>query len=170
LFSFKSQLEDRNKAETGIRYEWYALQRWASDYYHEIPKNKIIIPAIIQRPSMAFDTNGIFSNDKTTIVISESKYLLAVLNSKITDYIMRQISSTKQGGFYEYKPVYIAQIPIPECPSSEKDLIEALVASILSTKQSDPQADTGVFEAEIDRLVYGLFGLGGEEIGIIEKL
>ena len=28
LLSFKEQLSNRNKAETGVRYEWYALQRW----------------------------------------------------------------------------------------------------------------------------------------------
>ena len=30
LLSYKDQLSKRNKAETGIRYEWYALQRWGA--------------------------------------------------------------------------------------------------------------------------------------------
>lgn len=32
LLSYKPILEKRNKAETGIRYEWYALQRCAATY------------------------------------------------------------------------------------------------------------------------------------------
>lgn len=32
LLSHKTQLENRNKAETGIRYEWYALQHWGANY------------------------------------------------------------------------------------------------------------------------------------------
>lgn len=32
LLKFKKQLSNRNKAETGIRYEWYALQRWGANY------------------------------------------------------------------------------------------------------------------------------------------
>lgn len=32
LLLYKPQLSARNKAETGIRYEWYALQRWGANY------------------------------------------------------------------------------------------------------------------------------------------
>ena len=42
LKKFKEKLEKRNQAETGIRYEWYALQRYASDYYQNFSKEKII--------------------------------------------------------------------------------------------------------------------------------
>ena len=33
LLKYKKQLSNRNKAETGIRYEWYALQRWGANYW-----------------------------------------------------------------------------------------------------------------------------------------
>ncbi len=42
LLKFKLKLEKRNKAETGIRYEWYALQRCAATYYEEFEKRKIV--------------------------------------------------------------------------------------------------------------------------------
>ena len=32
LLQHKTELSNRNKAETGIRYEWYALQRWGANY------------------------------------------------------------------------------------------------------------------------------------------
>lgn len=35
LLQYKSKLSARNKAETGIRYEWYALQRWGANYWEE---------------------------------------------------------------------------------------------------------------------------------------
>ena len=34
LLQYKEQLSSRNKAETGIRYEWYAMQRWGAKYWH----------------------------------------------------------------------------------------------------------------------------------------
>jgi hypothetical protein len=55
-----------------------------------------------------------------------------------------------------------------------KNLIEAEascskpVSQILLAKKSDPAADTGALEAEIDRLVYELYGLTEEEIRIVE--
>ena len=39
----------------------------------------------------------------------------------------------------------------------------------LKAKASDPAADTGEQEAEIDRLVYALYGLTREEIKAVEE-
>lgn len=38
----------------------------------------------------------------------------------------------------------------------------------LAAKQRDPAADIRALEADIDRLVYGLYGLTDEEIAIVE--
>lgn len=41
LLNYKKELSARNKAETGIRYEWYAMQRWGSNYWDDFNKPKI---------------------------------------------------------------------------------------------------------------------------------
>ena len=38
----------------------------------------------------------------------------------------------------------------------------------LHQKQQDPSADTSALEAEIDRMVYDLYGLTEEEVRIVE--
>ena len=38
LYQYKDKLAARNKAETGIRYEWYALQRWGANYWDNFPE------------------------------------------------------------------------------------------------------------------------------------
>ena len=43
LSQYKKELVLRNKDETGIRYEWYALQRCAASYYDEFEKSEKII-------------------------------------------------------------------------------------------------------------------------------
>ena len=40
LLQYKTALENRNQAETGIRYEWYALQRWGANYWEDFSKQK----------------------------------------------------------------------------------------------------------------------------------
>jgi len=60
-------------------------------------------------------------------------------------------------------------------PAQQKPII-ALVdtrlkqvrTSVLATKKVNPQADTSKEEAEIDRLVYQLYGLSEDEIKIVE--
>ncbi|HRC90185.1 MAG TPA: hypothetical protein PK910_09235 [Bacteroidales bacterium] len=47
--------------------------------------------------------------------------------------------------------------------------IESLVEKILSAKKENPQADTSNLEKEIDKLVYELYDLTEEEIGIVEN-
>ncbi len=42
LCSYKEELSNRNKAETGIRYEWYALQRWGANYSDDFSRQKIV--------------------------------------------------------------------------------------------------------------------------------
>ncbi|SOD99787.1 class I SAM-dependent DNA methyltransferase [Spirosoma fluviale] len=148
-------------------YKWYEIQD-AVDYYKEFESSKIVVPAIIKRPSNLLDTSGCYSNDKTTIVATDSKFVLGIMNCKVTDFVMQQISSTKQGGYFEYKPVYISQIPIPYAIDFRKKQIEKLVTEIQLAKSVDSTADTSALEAEIDQLVYGLYGLTEEEIAVIE--
>ena len=42
LLSHKVGLAGRNQSETGIRYEWYALQRWGAKYHQDFAKEKIV--------------------------------------------------------------------------------------------------------------------------------
>jgi hypothetical protein len=148
-------------------YKWYEIQD-AIDYHEEFEKTKIIIPAIVKSANYAFDTEKMYSNDKTTIISKDDKFLLGVLNSRLADFFIFNISSTKRGGYFEYKPMYVDQIPIinPDEPSREK--IEKKVKSILSAKKENPSAVTTELEAQIDRLVYEQYGLSEEEIAVVE--
>ena len=51
----------------------------------------------------------------------------------------------------------------------QKELIENCVNQILLAKKSDPIFNTDNLEAEIDCLVYELYGLTEEEIRIVES-
>jgi hypothetical protein len=91
---------------------WWELR--PCDYYSAFEQPKIIVPTIVNKPHASLDTSGFYSNDKTTIISSSDLYLLGILNSSIAEHFMKHIAATKQGGYFEYKPVYISQIPIPQ--------------------------------------------------------
>lgn len=168
LYSFKSGLVARNKDETGIRYEWYALQRWGSEYWQEFEQPKIFIPAITNKADYARDIHGYFGNDKTSICVTQqSEFICALLNSAVLWWYIRQLSATKQGGFFELKPMYVTQLPIVF--TSHPAAIEQLVEQILAAKASNPRADVSAWEREIDERVYALYGLRAEEIRMIEE-
>ena len=130
----KSHIKDlsmRDKSETGIRYEWYALQRYR-EYWREFLKPKIFFPAIEDEANYAADSAGFFGNDKTNIIISENwKYLLAVLNSTTSWWFSQQIFPGKQGGYYEFKPMFVETIPIPPVTPTEENLFEGIVSRLV---------------------------------------
>jgi hypothetical protein len=158
---------------------WWELR--ACDYYKEFEKPKIIIPAIVKSASYTLDTSGFYSNDKTSIISLDDKYLLAVLNSKACDYYLRSIAATKQNGYFEYKPMYVEQLPIPESSSATKSDLTKLVDQILELYKQKAEAKVpGVIEQienqiaytdnKINHLVYQLYDLTEEEIKIVEAL
>ena len=85
LLSHKDALSARNKSETGIRYEWYALQRWGANYYEEFSKEKLIWIDLVNEGRFAYDNQGTFGETTTFILTGHSlKFLCALLNSTVT--------------------------------------------------------------------------------------
>ena len=62
----------------------------------------------------------------------------------------------------------IEMLPIKLPTEVQEAEIEKKVNEILSLKKANPEADTSVLEAEIDALVYELYGLTEEEIVVVE--
>ncbi|KAF5043755.1 Type IIS restriction enzyme Eco57I [anaerobic digester metagenome] len=192
LKQFKKELMPRPKDWNGGvwpgrkpgTYKWYEIQD-AVDYHQVFEKPKIIVPAIVKSATYCFDTEGYHSNDKTSIIAVNDLYLLGILNSKISDCYLHSIASTKQGGYFEYKPMYISQIPIrPIDPSNPDDVAKhdrmvSLVETMLDLHRRLPSASTDHEKAlierqieatdwQIDTLVYELYGLTEDEIRIVE--
>ena len=135
-------------------------------------------PKIIYRQTSSsliatLDENG-FHNDKTVHIIIPNdsfdiRFILGLFNSKLINYYYQQINSEQGRTFAQVKTVYVKQLPIPKVSKDEQQPIIALVNQILSVKKENAQADTKKLEREIDKLVYGLYGLSEEEVKIIEK-
>lgn len=175
LLSHKDKLLKRNKDETGKRYEWYCLQRWAANYYQDFEKEKIVYPCIMAKePCFVYEEKGFYAPAPANIITGdkiEIKYITALLNSKCIYFAMRKFYMG--GGIEgELKTNNLEKIPIPKItPQNQKlaDKIIVLVDKILKSKEKDPKANTQRSEKEIDALVYRLYNLTDEEIKIIEE-
>ena len=172
LLGFKDKLSQRNKAETGIRYEWYALQRFGSSYWKNFEKPKIIYPNMTKFLPFVIDLEEhYYHNDKTFHLVSESIFWLgAFFNSKLFDYCFRNNFPELQGGTRELRKVFFDKIPVKKISKEEEIPFQSLVEKILALKKENPSADTSSLEAEIDQLVYELYGLTEEEIEIVENV
>ncbi|WQU26141.1 class I SAM-dependent DNA methyltransferase [Helicobacter pylori] len=180
LLSHKDKLLKRNKDETGKRYEWYCLQRWAANYLQDFEKEKIVYGEIVQEPRFYLDNGecelGVFYAEATSFILTGEhlRYLLGMLHSKLITFAFKTFYAG--GGLgesgYRYKKAFIERLPIPKITPKNQELadkITALVDKILQSKEKDPKANTQGLEKEIDALVYQLYHLTDEEIKTIEN-
>ena len=101
------------------------------------------------------------------------KYLCAVLNSTLATWFIQNTALTSGMGVARWKPFTVERIPIPKLSAAKQRPFVRLVDRILEAKASNPDADTGELEREIDRLVYDLYGLTEEEtaaVGVGDKM
>lgn len=159
LESFRPALSARNTAETGIRYEWYAMQRWGADYWKDFSKKKITWGNLAQRPQFTLAQEDFVVNAPSPFIseCQEIRYILAVLNSKICEYYLKQICVERAGGFFEYKPMFIEQLPIPQIPESEQVPFNLLVDIIQETRKSGLDTEGDFLEKVVDLMVYALY-------------
>ncbi|GHQ47507.1 type II restriction endonuclease Eco57I subunit R [Helicobacter pylori] len=180
LLSHKDKLLKRNKDETGKRYEWYCLQRWAANYYQDFEKEKIVYGEIVQEPRFYLDNGecelGYFYAEATSFILTGEhlRYLLGMLHSKLITFAFKTFYAG--GGLgesgYRYKKAFIERLPIPQITPQNQKLAHKITdcaQAILEAKEKDPKANTQKLEKEIDALVYQLYNLTDEEIKIIEE-
>ncbi|EAH5995362.1 class I SAM-dependent DNA methyltransferase [Campylobacter coli] len=176
LLSHKERLSKRNKEETGIRYEWYCLQRWGANYYQEFEKEKLVYSEIVKKPQFYLDTKLNFYAEATSFILTGEnlKYLIAFLNNDFVAFIFKTFyagGNLGENGF-RYKKAFLEKLPIPKINSKNQKLADELVNSvdeILKAKEQDKNANTQELENKINSLVYKLYNLTEEEIKIIEN-
>ncbi|GAA8272161.1 class I SAM-dependent DNA methyltransferase [Helicobacter pylori] len=179
LLSHKDELLKRNKDETGKRYEWYCLQRWAASYLQDFEKEKIVYGEIVQEPRFYLDNGecelGYFYAEATSFILTGEhlRYLLGMLHSKLITFAFKTFYAG--GGLgesgYRYKKAFIERLPIPQITTKNQELADKITdcaERILKSKAKDPKANTQGLEKEIDALVYQLYHLTDEEIKTIE--
>ena len=185
MLKFKKELIDRNKEETGIRYEWYALQRCAASYYQEFEKEKIIWGLTADKWAFAYDNGKNYLPSNGYILTSENtpvNFILAQLNSSLLRFYFGIIGVMTAGGAYTLKHETISELPIYLAEKAKIDKTVTLVDKMLSlhkrlneigdkmtVERQRIEEDIKKIDAEIDELVYGLYGITDEEKRIIEE-
>ncbi len=134
LLLHKDELLKRNKDETGKRYEWYCLQRWAASYYQEFEKEKIVYGEIVQEPRFYLDNGecglGYFYAEATSFILTGEylRYLLGMLHSKLITFAFKTFYAG--GGLgesgYRYKKAFIERLPIPQITEKNQELADKI--------------------------------------------
>jgi hypothetical protein len=147
--------------------KWFETQD-SINYWEDFSKQKIVWGNLNLTATYCIAEPGFFVNAPCPMIVPASKYILAVLNSKLADYYIRNLGVSRNGGYFEYKPMFIEKLPIPFISNEQQMEIEKLVDIIEKQKRS--KNDTRKQECEIDSFVYKIYNLNEEELLFIESL
>ena len=165
LLQYKSELSSRNKAETGIRYEWYALQRWGANYWEDFFKPKIMYPNMTKYLPFYYDEKGFFQNDKSFMITGKHvSFLTAFLNSSLFKSCYKNNFPELLGGTRELRKIFFDKIPVIQV----SDDIDKKFKEAVEDIQSEYKRSKAI---TIDTMIFDLYNLSQEErdiIGFIE--
>ena len=121
LFPFKDKLEKR-----ATKQEWFELQQAQEAYAPHFAAPKISYPHFNAERNFSFEPLGAFSNDKSYLIPSDDKALLALLNSRTLWFMLSSMSPPVRGGFHELRVQYVEKLPIPAWRDRQRiDLVAA---------------------------------------------
>lgn len=164
LLKFKRELSARNQAEIGIRYEWFALQRFGSNYWKDFEKPKIIYPNMTKYMPFVYDEkDNFYSNDKSFILLGKHlKYLTCFFNSKLFKYCFSDNFPELQGGTRELRKVFFDKIPVKQISDEQEKSFAKIVDYLVALKKENSQEPTDqlmfiYFEQIANALVFELY-------------
>ena len=142
------------KARKKTSNKWFETQDSIS-YWEDFFRPKITWGNLNLEGTYSYAPEGMFINAPSPFIATDNLAILHILNSKIADYYIRSLGVTRNGGYFEYKPMFVDKLPIPQTGLEE----------LLSFNEHPSEKE----EEEIITIIYRLYGLTTQEIEHIEN-
>jgi hypothetical protein len=162
--------------------DWLAEPRYSAN---SDAKEKIIIRQTGDSLVATLDRKQFVVRDNLYTIIPRHddcnlRYLLGLINSRPLNWFYQNVVNPERGeALAQVKRGHIAQLPIPEASTSQRNRMVSLVDAMLAfheraiaaksvAQREVIQRQIDATDAKIDRLVCELYGLTKEEIAIVE--
>ena len=103
----------------------------------------------------SYAPKGMFINAPSPFITTTNIAILHILNSTIADYYIRSLGVTRNGGYFEYKPMFVEILPIPQTG--------------LDKLMSYPIQPSKKQEKKIATIIFKLYVLSKQEIDYLEN-
>ena len=124
-------------------------------YLEDFFKPKIVWGNLNLEGAYSYAPDGMFINAPSPFIATSNTAILHILNSKIADYYIRSLGVTRNGGYFEYKPMFVEKLPIPKCGLER-----------LCKYPIQPNTEQ---EHEIEHIIHSIYGLSMQETEYIEN-
>ena len=124
-------------------------------YMDDFNKPKITWGNLNLNATFALVPEGFIINAPSPFIATTNHTLalLHILNSKISDYYIRKLGVTRNGGYFEYKPMFVEQLPVPKIG--------------LEVLEKYPLNPSNEQQTEIEQIIYKLYNLSEKEIELL---
>jgi type I restriction-modification system DNA methylase subunit/predicted type IV restriction endonuclease len=171
--------------------DWYAYGR--TQALDVMPLAKLFTPDLAPRAAFSWDptgecffTGGVAGGYGILPADGyEPEYLLGLLNSRLLDWVVKQTATSMRGGWYSFESRFIRDLPIAASGESGPGgelarervvgharqllaLSEQLRGIRTAQEAAQMQREYDALDSRLDRLVYDLYGLGDDEIALVE--
>ncbi|MFS4484163.1 Eco57I restriction-modification methylase domain-containing protein [Hyunsoonleella sp. 2307UL5-6] len=114
---------------------WWNLR--PCDYYKEIQSPKIIWRSITNECGFYLDREGdLLLTNNNYFIANSTKGLVALLNSKVSFFILKNICTSLQGGFYDFRRDKVMTLPVPNSLIENERVFEIKVNNILNLNEN----------------------------------
>jgi hypothetical protein len=185
LRPYRTRLERR-----ATRQKWYELQQPQLNFAEYMAGPKIVFPDIATEPRFALDQVGYFGSNTTYFIPLEDLYLLGLLNSRVGHFYFQMTCAGLEGKketYLRFFGQYLEGFPVRRIDTwkaSDQKLHDGIVerveriselnkkkhsGKLLPSELARIEREIAAADAEIDDLVYELYGITAEERKIIEE-
>ncbi len=126
-------------------------------YMEDFYRQKIIWGEISDRTKFSIELDGQYVNEATTfLLVGENLlYIVAFLNSKLSEYFFSKIGTTTGMGTVRWKKFTIEQLYIPKISTVMQQQFEKIVLEIINNVENN--RDYSILLKEIDKLIFEIF-------------
>lgn len=129
VFEWLKKFENDLKKRGDKGKDWWNLR--PCDYYHEIQQPKIIWRSITNECGFYLDRDGeLLLTNNNYFIANSTKGLIAVLNSKVSFFILKNICTSLQGGYFDFRRDKVLTLPIPSDLHLKEETFEVKVNEI----------------------------------------
>jgi hypothetical protein len=184
LKPYRPELEKR-----ATRQEWYELQQPQLRFSEYLDGPKIVFPDIATGPRFAFDRKGFYGSNTVYFIPGKDIFLLGLLNSQLASLYFTTNCAGLEGKnetYLRFFGQYLENFPVPDIElfgkkgAAKHARMVTLVDHMLKLHEKLSAAKPGhgrdviqrqidATDAQIDKLVYDLYGLTEDEIKLVEE-
>lgn len=174
--AYEDAFRKREDSKTSQLLEYYA-------YIYEKNLGKFDQPKLVsmeicsKNPNVTIDENSLYHTTKVYSFVKNAdteesyEFYAGLMNSNLFWWFLKHTGDTLQGDARTMKTNYLNPFPLPAVVSGhEEQAIASLVEALVAEKAGSARlAEIQRLEDEINRAVYGLYGLTGDQVEVVER-